>query len=279
MNDQKMMSMFATTGAMGVLAKAGFTPRKLIDSGWTRAKLEDDCWSSDDIWDSSLSVRSSVTAGWTKEEMIEFGILPSFHASDLLDSYPEQKMVKLSWQEIMEHDVLAPCRLVAAGWKASIKDTKETCLRELVRSCGWSAKTLVQAEWSLKDLLEDKEWEKIPFVTCPYSQIFDDILTGRRKHDQNTFGPARYGGVGECGTPMCTAGHLISLAGNAGIDLCTKFGVEIAAVVIHSKWRPDVPAPNFGPIPIAYALAYIQERAKEEDQTSENWLFDHRKEI
>lgn len=39
---------------------------------------------------------------------------------------------------------------------------------------------------------------------------------------------------------------------------------EWAASLIHMKSRPDVPPQNFGSIPQDFAMAYIEQRAKEE---------------
>ena len=64
---------------------------------------------------------------------------------------------------------------------------------------------------------------------------------------------------------MCTAGHLVNLAGEAGYKLKDKCGgFAEAARLIHIKSRPDAPPQNFGAIPQEFAMAYIEERAAEE---------------
>lgn len=63
---------------------------------------------------------------------------------------------------------------------------------------------------------------------------------------------------------MCTAGHLVNMAGEAGYRLKDRLGWVDAARLIHLRSRPDAPPQNFVNIPQAWALAYIRERASEE---------------
>ncbi len=67
-----------------------------------------------------------------------------------------------------------------------------------------------------------------------------------------------------CGTPMCTAGHLVNMAGEIGYKLKSKYGWANAAMLIHLKSNPDLPVQNFGSIPQEWALAYIEEMAERE---------------
>jgi len=67
-----------------------------------------------------------------------------------------------------------------------------------------------------------------------------------------------------CGTPMCTAGHLVNMAGKRGYELKNEFGWGDAATFIHRKAHPDYPVQNFGSIPQAWAIAYIEEMAERE---------------
>jgi len=94
-----------------------------------------------------------------------------------------------------------------------------------------------------------------------------EIQSNSRKHDQSTFGPNVDPGKNLCGTPMCTAGHLVNMAGEAGYKLKDKYSWQKAARLIHMKSRPDVPPQNFGAIPQKFAMAYIEERAAEENIT------------
>ncbi len=110
------------------------------------------------------------------------------------------------------------------------------------------------------------DWLKTFKIANPYSQILSDIKAGKRKHDQKTFGPESImpseGNL--CRTPMCIAGHLVNLAGEEGWKLKERFGFTGAAFIIHSQSRPDVSAPRFDTYPNEWAMAYIEERAKEE---------------
>ena len=106
---------------------------------------------------------------------------------------------------------------------------------------------------------------KIPEVKNPYSRMLADIEAGKRCHQQNTSGPDdAKPDMDICGTPMCTAGHLVNMAGPDGYALKDRLGYAGAATLIHMASRPDVPPQNFGNIPQEWALAYIEARAAEE---------------
>ena len=66
---------------------------------------------------------------------------------------------------------------------------------------------------------------------------------------------------------MCTAGHLVQLAGAEGLALQKKLGWPQAAALIHAAAHPDHPCQNFGSIPDAWALAYIEKMAAIEAET------------
>jgi hypothetical protein len=104
--------------------------------------------------------------------------------------------------------------------------------------------------------------EGAPILQKPYTQLLADIEASKRKFDQSTFGPDN--GVAEdhlCGTGMCTAGHLIQMAGEDGKRLKLKYGFSGAASLIHGATHPDYPCQNFRSIPDKYALAYIRKMA------------------
>lgn len=86
-------------------------------------------------------------------------------------------------------------------------------------------------------------------------------MIGVRKHRQSTYGPENLESH-VCGTPMCTAGHLINLAGKAGWDQKELLGWVGAATLIHNVNHPDHPPQNYGHIPDGLALAYIQAMAE-----------------
>ena len=110
--------------------------------------------------------------------------------------------------------------------------------------------------------------QKIPKVKSLYSAMLADIQKSARLLDQKTFGPDN--GPAEdnvCKTPMCIAGHTVSLAGTAGYDLCKRLGFAGAATLIHRMSRPDAPLPRYDSYPNEWALAYIEARAAEESQS------------
>ena len=148
-----------------------------------------------------------------------------------------------------------PSALIAAGWTPS----------DLI-AAGWTPSALIAAGWTPSDLrAAEKLWESIPKIEKPYSRMLADIEEHKRIHDQSTFGPDDFDPKRNvCKTPMCTAGHLVNMGGEAGYNLRREFGWETAALMIHMKSRPDAPPQNYGGIPQEWALAYIRERAEEE---------------
>jgi len=106
--------------------------------------------------------------------------------------------------------------------------------------------------------------DSVPKLELPYTRMLEQIREGQRIHKQSTFGPECDPGENICGTPMCTAGHLVNMAGAAGYDLKNKIGWHSAAFIIHKKAHPDYPAQNFGNIDQDFAMAYIEEMAERE---------------
>jgi hypothetical protein len=101
----------------------------------------------------------------------------------------------------------------------------------------------------------------------PYSKLLEDIKAKRRIHAQSTFGPDDCPAEQEvCGTKMCTAGHLVNMAGEIGYKLRHKYGWAVAAGMIHYKAHPGYPCQNFGSIPQDWAIAYIEEAAEMEQE-------------
>ena len=100
----------------------------------------------------------------------------------------------------------------------------------------------------------------VPVLIKPYTQIWADLQSKKRVHDQGTFGS------NVCGTLMCTAGHLVSVAGNAGAKLLKKFGNSYisAATALHYAAHPDMPVQNYGAISDDLALGYIEFMAQHE---------------
>ncbi len=155
--------------------------------------------------------------------------------------------------------------------------TKRQIMAELacntpVRAAGFSASSLRAAGFSASDVRaagfsasDVAEWDTIPVLEKPYSHLLSDIKAKKRTHDQKTYGPEAQPSDNICGAHMCTAGHLVNMAGKIGYALKDKYGWQGAANLIHAKSRPDVPPQNFGTIPQEWAMAYIEERAAEEE--------------
>mgnify|MGYP001570889233 CR=1 FL=1 len=124
---------------------------------------------------------------------------------------------------------------------------------------------LKAAEWTPSDLKEvEKEFNSIPKIKNIYTKLLSEIESKQRLHNQSMFGPACDPKTNLCSTPMCTAGHLVNMCGEIGYKLKQKYSFPVAAKLIHIRNRPDVPPQNFGYIPQDFAMAYIRERAAEE---------------
>ncbi len=116
-------------------------------------------------------------------------------------------------------------------------------------------------------------WESVPLIENPYTTLLVDIKEKRRVHSQSTFGPDCDPKTNLCGTQMCTAGHLVNMAGNEGYLLKKKYGWQKAASLIHIKVHPDAPTQNFGNIEQSHAIAYIELMADFEGRENKDVKF------
>jgi hypothetical protein len=133
---------------------------------------------------------------------------------------------------------------------------------------GLSAYTINSLSAAYEVMMKD-----VPLVENPYSNLLSDINSKKRVHNQSEFGPSCDPGTNLCGTQMCTAGHLVNMAGKQGYDLQKKFGWEGAASRIHFKVHPTAPCQNFAKIPQAHAIAYIEMMAAYEQREDKEVLF------
>jgi hypothetical protein len=113
----------------------------------------------------------------------------------------------------------------------------------------------------------------VPLIVNPYSNLLADINSKKRVHNQSDFGPSCDPGTNLCGTQMCTAGHLVNMAGEQGYALQKRFGWEGAASRIHLKVHPTAPCQNFASIPQSHAIAYIEMMAAYEQRENKEVLF------
>jgi hypothetical protein len=110
--------------------------------------------------------------------------------------------------------------------------------------------------------------KNIPKLKKPYTTLLNDIKNKKRIHEQSTFGKIKDFNpeLNLCGSPMCTAGHLVNMCGKEGYELRKVFGWEGAASLIHFKAHPNYPCQNFGNISQELALAYIEKMAEFESE-------------
>jgi hypothetical protein len=133
-------------------------------------------------------------------------------------------------------------------------------------AAGYSLSAAVAAGYSLSaaraagySQQQIDEWESIPMLVKPYTRLWDDIKAKRRMHDQSDWGLSECPTEDNlCSTAMCTAGHLVNMAGEIGYKLQKKYGWKDAATMIHYKSSPDLPIQDFNDIPQENALAYIE---------------------
>jgi len=159
--------------------------------------------------------------------------------------------------------------LIGAGYSASDLRGAGYSASDL-RGAGYSASDLIGAGYSASDLrgagyiLSDLiEFESIPIIDTPYTHLWNDIKSKKRIHDQTTFGKIEQYDpkANVCGTRMCTAGHLVNMAGEIGYKLKDKYSWAYAANMIHTRVHPDYMCQDFGLIPQEQAMAYIEEMA------------------
>lgn len=79
-------------------------------------------------------------------------------------------------------------------------------------AAGYSLSEAIAAGYSLSE--EEALLSSVPLIERPYSRLLADIQANLRDHRQSTFGPEEPTDDEHiCGTAMCTAGHLIQMAG------------------------------------------------------------------
>jgi hypothetical protein len=134
---------------------------------------------------------------------------------------------------------------------------------------GGSVRDWIEAGRSVHDWIKAggsvRDFPKIPKLENPYTTMLAQIKAGNRIHNQRTFGPHDAPPVNICNTPMCTAGHLVSMAGVEGWKLKEQFGFAGAATLLHYEAHPDWPCQNFGVIPQEWAMGLIEHYAALEE--------------
>jgi hypothetical protein len=151
---------------------------------------------------------------------------------------------------------------IAAGYSLSDARAAGYSLSD-ARAAGYSLSAAIAAGYSENDI---KEWESIPVLDKPYAHLFSDIKEKRRIHRQSTWGPDKPTDEKHiCDTPMCTAGHLVNMAGKIGWDLKNKYGWRDAAALIHIKTHSNFPMQDFCGIGDDRAMAYIEAAAEFEE--------------
>ena len=172
--------------------------------------------------------------------------------------------------------------------KVTLKRAFSAVDKSDARAAGYSLSDAIAAGYSLSDAIaagyslsaaraagyseaDINEWESIPVLDKPYTHLLTDIKENKRIHRQSTWGPEDEPTDKKhiCDTPMCTAGHLVNMAGKIGWELKNKYGWQDAAALIHIKAHPDFPKQDFGAIGDDRAMAYI-EAAVEFEQTGVN---------
>src|SRR5665213_538569 len=233
LTERRMKAFLATNNFPSDLKAAGWRPSDLKAAGWRPSDFVSVGWRPSDFVSAGWRLSDFVSVGWRLSDFVSAGWRPS-------------DFVSAGW---------CPSDLKAAGWRPSD-----------LKAAGWRPSDLKAAGWCLSDFKAvQAEWDSIPILKKPYAHLLSDIKEGKRIHDQSTYGPNLDPKENLCGTHMCTAGHLVNMAGEIGYRLKEKYGWAVAAMLIHKKSRPDVSPQIFGAIPQEFAMAYIEERAAEEE--------------
>ena len=192
---------------------------------------------------------------------IDYGDLRSagYSASDLKSAGYSASALRSAWYSASD--------LRSAGYSASALISAGYSVSALIIA-GYSVSDLKSVGYSASDLRSIEALEaEIPKLEKPYSRLWKEIQMKKRIHKQSDWGPEKPSD-NICGTPMCTAGHLVNMAGEAGYKLKDATSWSIAASIIHYKAHPDIPPQNFNSIPQELALAYIEQMAKYEEENA-----------
>jgi len=191
-----------------------------------------------------------IAAGWTPSALRAAGWTPS---ALIAAGWTPSALIAAGWTpSALRAAGWTPSALRAAGWTPSA-----------LRAAGWTPSALIAAGWTPSALRA--AFGDIPVLEKPYTHLLADIQAKKRAFKQSTFGPERPTPEPNiCNTPMCTAGHLVNMAGAAGWKLKDKYGFAGAASLIHDMSHPGWPQQNYGAIPDDWALAYIEEMAQHE---------------
>jgi hypothetical protein len=232
---QDQMAMIATAGCTASqMLDAGCTVSQMLDAGFTASHMLRAGCTASQMLDAGCTVSQMLDADCTASQMLRAG----FTAIQMLDA-------GFTASQMLDADCTAS-QMLRAGF---------TAIQML--DAGFTASQMLDAGFTASQMLDGA-----PILQKPYTQLLADIEASKRKFDQSTFGPDN--GVAEdhlCRTGMCTAGHLVQMAGEDGKRLKLKYGFPSAASLIHGATHPDYPCQNFGSIPDKYALAYIRKMA------------------
>src|SRR5665213_1129389 len=253
LTERRMKAFLATNNFPSDLKAAGWRPSDLKAAGWRPSDFVSVGWRPSDFVSAGWCLSDFVSVGWRLSDFVSAG----WRLSDFVSAgWRLSDFVSVGWRL---------SDFVSAGWRLSDFVSAGWCPSDL-KAAGWRPSDLKAAGWCLSDFKAvQAEWDSIPILKKPYAHLLSDIKEGKRIHDQSTYGPNLDPKENLCGTHMCTAGHLVNMAGEIGYRLKEKYGWAVAAMLIHKKSRPDVSPQIFGAIPQEFAMAYIEERAAEEE--------------
>jgi ribosomal protein L13E len=280
--DKKLLAIFAQQNREEELRSAGYSAAELrslgysaaqlISAGYSAAQLRSAGYSAAQLRSLGYSAAQLRSAGYNAAELISAG----YSAAELISagySAAQLRSLGYSAEELISAGYSA-AQLRSLGYSAAELRSAGYSAEEL-RSAGYSAAQLISAGYSAEELrsagysAEDfQEFENIKILEKPYSQLWDDIQANKRIHNQSEWGPDKCPAEENiCGTAMCTAGHLVNMAG--AYDLLKKYNdnwAMVASLVHYRSTSAHLPLQNFGSIPQEWALAYIEEMAKLEKE-------------
>ena len=257
--DRKALAILAIDKSKPNAVSEGYTVARLISAGYTVARLISAGYTVARLISEGYTVADLISEGYTVADLISEG----YTVADLIsEGYTVARLISAGY---------TVARLISAGYTVARLISEGYTVADLVRA-GYTVADLINAGYTVADLINAgvseydlEEWNSIPLLNKPYTSLLNDINNKKRIHQQSTFGPEEC--VSEnnvCGTAMCTAGHLVNMAGAMGWKLKEKYGWKDAATLLHLKSHPNYPVQNFGGIPQSWALAYIEEMAEKE---------------
>ena len=248
---------------------AGWTPNDFVAAGWTPSALRAAGWMPNDF----------IAAGWMPNDFVAAGWMPNDFSSRRLDA---ERLRSRRLDAECPQELPAGCRaapraapagrraaLRAAGWMPNdfMSPAGRRCRSELGQP---TPSDLRAAGWTPSEIKKIENFPPIPVLQKPYTVMLADIRKKTRLQPINPIlGSTDFDPKQNICETRIVYGWASGEYGKAGYRLLHACGdlFVLAASLIHEASCPNVPAQNFGPISQELAMAYIEQRAAEEQES------------